>query len=418
MAAFLVACLVTGCGQGESTPSSGKKDWAADHPQASGVQPPVRPPSTSAAPRGEVPPGRDIVPPADRGYVYIHDTVPRVPWSIHVVKASRRQPGLELDTTMGQGAAQGVSVVSRQMALVPAESGRPVAAINGDYFGDAYLYFGDPAGLQIARGELISAPHPTRVCFWMDARGELHRTNVQSLFQVTWPDGTQTPMQLNEDRPVAGATLYTRAVGESTRTKRGLDVELIGEGNTPLAPLKPGKTYRAVIKALNENGNSPLASGVMVISAGPKLASRLSKLRVGASVLLSTATQPDLSGARTALGGGPTLVHNAKLWHWSSLMPFRHPRTAFGWNKDYFFLVEVDGRQMASAGMTFEELADYLVRLGCEEAINLDGGGSATLWVDGRVVNKPCQGRERPSCNSIMLIQRPGVRISGNSTKP
>lgn len=367
---------------------------------------------------GEVPPGRHAVPPPDRGYLYIHDVIPRVPLSIHVVKASRRQSGLELDTTLGQGTAQGVSVVSRQMALVPPESGRPVAAINGDYFGDTYLHFGDPAGLQIVRGELMSAPHPTRVCFWMDAKGEVHRSSVQSLLQVTWPNGTTTPLGLNEDRPASGATLYTRAVGESTRTKGGLDVELIGTDATSLARLEPGRTYQASIKALNKNGNSRLEPGLMVISAGPKLASRLAKLKVGANVTFSTATRPDLAGARTALGGGPTLVHEGKPWHWSNLMPFRHPRSAFGWNQDYFFLVEVDGRQVASTGMTFEELADYLVRLGCEEAVNLDGGGSATLWVDGKVVNHPSQGRERPSCNTVMLIQRPSAQPSGSKTNP
>jgi exopolysaccharide biosynthesis protein len=177
-------------------------------------------------------------------------------------------------------------------------------------------------------------------------------------------------------------------------------------------------SYQAVIKALNSGGNSRLERGVMVISAGPKLASRLSKLKVGSRIAFSTATRPDLAGAKTGLGGGPTLVHDGKPWHWSNPLPFRHPRSAFGWNRDFFFLMQVDGRQVASAGMTFEELADYLVRLGCEEAINLDGGGSATLWVEGKVVNRPSQGRERPSCNTIMLIKRPSalsVRPATNS---
>jgi len=304
------------------------------------------------------------------------------------------------------------------MALVPTEWGQPAAALNGDYFGDTYLYFGDPAGLQIAQGELISGPHPTRVCFWMDARGELHRGVVQSLFRVTWPDGASTPLGLNEDRPVAGATLYTRAVGPSTRTKGGLDLELTAVGGADLPRLEPGRIYQAVISALNPNGNSRLRPGMMVISAGPKLAARLGRLKPGDPVTFSTATRPDLAGARTGLGGGPTLVHQGRPWHWSNPLPFRHPRSAFGWNKDYCFLVEVDGRQAASAGMTFEELADYLVRLGCEEAINLDGGGSATLWVDGRVVNSPSQGRERPACNAIMLIRRSSEQRTRSANNP
>jgi len=61
---------------------------------------------------------------------------------------------------------------------------------------------------------------------------------------------------------------------------------------------------------------------------------------------------------------------------WQSTQ-FRQPRTAIGWNSNFFYIVEVDGRQRGlSVGMTFPELADYMVKLGCDEALNLDGGGS------------------------------------------
>jgi exopolysaccharide biosynthesis protein len=47
------------------------------------------------------------------------------------------------------------------------------------------------------------------------------------------------------------------------------------------------------------------------------------------------------------------------------------------------------------------------VKLGCTEALNLDGGGSASMWVNGRIVNNPSQGRERPSANALFLIRAP-----------
>jgi exopolysaccharide biosynthesis protein len=78
-----------------------------------------------------------------------------------------------------------------------------------------------------------------------------------------------------------------------------------------------------------------------------------------------------------------------------------------GWSKDHYFLVEVDGRQSnISVGMTFPELADYLVKLGCEEAMNFDGGGSSTLWALGMVRNSPSEGDERPSANALVVIRR------------
>jgi exopolysaccharide biosynthesis protein len=66
----------------------------------------------------------------------------------------------------------------------------------------------------------------------------------------------------------------------------------------------------------------------------------------------------------------------------------------------------VDGRQRGSIGMTLEELASYLIKLGCDEAMNLDGGGSATLWCQGQLRNQPCDGRERPVANSLVVLRR------------
>jgi exopolysaccharide biosynthesis protein len=86
-------------------------------------------------------------------------------------------------------------------------------------------------------------------------------------------------------------------------------------------------------------------------------------------------------------------------------MQERHPRAAVGWNDRYLFLVEVDGRQRGlSVGMTLDELARFLARLGCKEAMNFDGGGSATLWYDGQVRNSPCDRMEREIANCLVIV--------------
>jgi exopolysaccharide biosynthesis protein len=85
----------------------------------------------------------------------------------------------------------------------------------------------------------------------------------------------------------------------------------------------------------------------------------------------------------------------------------RHPRAAVGWSQTHIFLVEVDGRQSElSVGMTLKELGEYMARIGCEEAINLDGGASATCWYRGRVVNSPCNGSERSIANGLVVLRK------------
>jgi len=56
-------------------------------------------------------------------------------------------------------------------------------------------------------------------------------------------------------------------------------------------------------------------------------------------------------------------------------------------------------------GMTFTQLAKYLRDLGCEQAMNLDGGGSATLWAFGAVKNSPSEGQERAAPNALVVVK-------------
>ena len=94
-----------------------------------------------------------------------------------------------------------------------------------------------------------------------------------------------------------------------------------------------------------------------------------------------------------------------------SSMSQQHPRSGLGWSEQYFYLVEVDGRQpQLSMGMTLDQLANYLMKLGCTEAMNLDGGGSATMWANGRLVNSPCDAvGEREIANSLLVVRKKSV---------
>jgi exopolysaccharide biosynthesis protein len=86
-----------------------------------------------------------------------------------------------------------------------------------------------------------------------------------------------------------------------------------------------------------------------------------------------------------------------------------HPRTAIGRAIDgKVLLVTVDGRQPAlSAGMSLEMLAKLLREFGAQDAANLDGGGSTTMYLLGKVVNSPSDKTgERPVSDAILLFPR------------
>ena len=98
-----------------------------------------------------------------------------------------------------------------------------------------------------------------------------------------------------------------------------------------------------------------------------------------------------------AIHAGPVLMHEGKIRvtsdeevFFGSTIPNIHPRTAAGYrNSGELVLLVVDGRQIDSRGVDLQELAILMRDLGCVEAINLDGGGSSAMVVDGKLLNRP-----------------------------
>jgi hypothetical protein len=357
----------------------------------------------------------DFVPPP--GVVYTNVIVPDVPWSIHVVKVERSDRQLSIWSLHAGGGALGLTTLRDQIAAVDPKEGQPVAAINGGFYRRDSVYAGGARGLQVVNGEVLSAPG-SNVCVWIDVGGEPHLTEVTSQFRIILPDGKVTPFGLNEERAHDNVVLYTPAIGPSTLTTNGLELVLEREPRSRWLPLRMGQFYSARVRGVRTAGNAPLAPDTMVLSIGPAAMATFSHLETNAVLQISTASSPSLSVARNALSGGPVLVHGAKrqkfhaapddAYEFSSMLE-RHPRSAFGWNRQSYFLVEVDGRQRdSSVGMTLDELSAFLVQLGCDEAVNLDGGGSSTLWYDGDVRNNPCDGYERALANSLVVVQKPG----------
>jgi exopolysaccharide biosynthesis protein len=117
--------------------------------------------------------------------------------------------------------------------------------------------------------------------------------------------------------------------------------------------------------------------------------------------------------AEDIVGGFPQLIKNGRIeitWQQEKsskeFVETRHPRTAVAKLKDgKFLMVTVDGRQAGySVGMNLNELAAFLLELGATDAMNLDGGGSTTMFLDGKIVNKPSDKEGERSVSDALLV--------------
>jgi len=116
---------------------------------------------------------------------------------------------------------------------------------------------------------------------------------------------------------------------------------------------------------------------------------------------------------REVVSGNTMLVKDGKVVPHDNKV--RHPRTVVGLNADgtKLVLLVVDGRKPGVAvGMSYDELAAEMIRLGCKDALNLDGGGSSVMAVrdsaknEFKILNQPTDGRERAVANALGIVVR------------
>ena len=116
-----------------------------------------------------------------------------------------------------------------------------------------------------------------------------------------------------------------------------------------------------------------------------------------------------------AMHAGPVLISGGELYVTSEEEVFFNtpvdgvqPRSAIGYNDNGdIIMMVVDGRQVDSRGVYLKELALLMSQFNCDEALNLDGGGSSALFVDGKLVNRPIGlNTQREVMSSIAIISK------------
>ena len=146
------------------------------------------------------------------------------------------------------------------------------------------------------------------------------------------------------------------------------------------------------------------------VIAGP--ASLLNKFKVGDRVKLDLNTIPEWKNVKHIISGGPYLVKNNEVFVDMTAQKLnaiggKNPRSAIGYTADnHLILVAVDGREGSSVGMTLMQLANFMKSAGCINAMNLDGGGSTVMYVNGKVVNNPQVRGGIALSNAIVLTKK------------
>ena len=332
------------------------------------------------------------------------------PWAIHVIEFDLRHVYLQLETVKASDHLQGKERTSQMVARRDGAKHRVVAAINGDFYDTKN---GIPINLQMRDGEILR--HPTTRSVFAVSADEKPLINFLSLTgglqskAGVW----QTLNGFNRNRNADELIFYNHYFGLRTNTNNfGSEIRI-----QPLKKFAVNDTIRAVVKTFTRSaGNAPLDDSTYVISGHGVAEAWLAKNVAVGDVIKFVWRIPETPWRLVeAIGGLPRIVRDGKIsienqneGGSESFTNTRHPRTALGFNADTsrYYFVTVDGRQPGySEGMTLLELANFMRELGCVQALNLDGGGSTTMVVRGRVVNRPSDPQgERAVANALLLI--------------
>jgi hypothetical protein len=291
-----------------------------------------------------------------------------------------------------------------------------VAAINAGFF----LQNGDPAGVLEINDELVSDTLRGRGAVGVvPASGRLDlifgrlSAAVSLVIQRAGKAEVRVPIAgVDTTRARGRLMLYTPAYHSDTTTAAS-GTEWVVDGS----PL----TIRSRVR---NQGSTPIPrTGYVLSFGGVTLPPALQALTRGTRVRIDVSYQPvdEMSApwdrARDIVGGAGLLARDGVYLHeWASeqlatgFPETRHPRTLIGTTtNDTIWMIAVDGRQpQLSAGMTFSELQSLSKRIGLTNVLNLDGGGSTTMWVQGAIVNSPSDpAGPRKVSDALLVYSRP-----------
>ena len=346
------------------------------------------------------------------GMLYVRHEIEDPALQIHMVVIDLTAEALHIEPYIGAVPHTSATLVSEMVA----ETGAYIA-INGDFYAGNYM----PQGLTVIDGEVITSPK-FRASFALTEDNEPFIGHFTT--EWSWQASVQTtdeeswiPLQLmNVPCDPGWLCLYSDAVGflpnrfgfEGIHVLINEDLEVVSV----------------------QSGYVDIPEGHYVLQGGYNTATGqwlLENLEVGDSIILNLTTDPAWQDYQNAISGGPLILEesefrqdcdpevdeeericeefadNFRVSHYGE----NHiPRTGIGYSEDknLLFLTVVEGYEIDhSGGLTQREFADFFLGFGADYAMEFDGGGSSSMWIENGFVNDFGSRGERKLSNALMI---------------
>ena len=306
------------------------------------------------------------------------------PVRINIVELSK---GVNEDLVIEPAIASGTLASKSKISNI-ANRENAIVAINGGYFKPQT---GVPLGTLMINKKVYTGPIYDRVAMGIFDNG-FDMARVQLRAQVETNKGGLKIDNINQPRMLSTHTIvYTSDWGEYSPPCPKYGKQIV---------IEDGKLIRA-----SYGSNQIPKNGFVVVGSQKNIDTIINAKRFKLDIKIN----PEWQDVNHIISGGPYLVKNGDIYVDMTAQKLgsvggRNPRTAIGYTKNNnLIMLTADGREGASVGLTLNELASLMKELGCVNAMNLDGGGSTVMYINGKVVNKPAVQGGIPLSHTLMV---------------
>ncbi len=280
--------------------------------------------------------------------------------------------------------------LGRESIATIAKRYHAIAAINGGFFKSGEIGDGLPAGILKIRNQWYGVAYRSRAAIGWSSQLQIPLIDCVQTKTTIYLNHQKFPLHaVNQPGSVKKAILYTEAYGKYAGS-------LLGGYDIVIQDHK-------IIK-LVASGHTPIPKGGYIYSIGAKVQYPRQSLDLGNPATVNIVVIPQLLKEHylawqlvdNIIGGSPLLIYRGKIVQDHSMERLRsffvvgrHARTAVGILPNGHWILAVAEQNIlnGSPGMTIAELAIFMKNLGCEYALNLDGGSSSALYLDNSITH-------------------------------
>lgn len=362
------------------------------------------------------------------GINYTKFELPDYPITAYMLTIDLKNPNNLVETFQAQNQVGKTEAMTSAFNRLSRDEHKTIAGVNGNFWivsgqGMPNELLGVPHSGSMLDGEVITDPNgwnrgrgdislPDIGFAMLDANKKMWVDDIVFNGKVTIPNIGEYPIaEVNRIRKDNELVLFNQYIGtQTTRTdNNGVEVfikPIDGKWNIN------GDVECIVTRIISDKGANLLEEGESVLSGNGTARTFLENLSVGGklSVTMGLQTFSDnqfpaikqmITGNALVMRGGELTPRNYNEEYNSML----YPRTGIGTSQDgkTLYLIVID-KMGQSKGASTETMCGILKACGAYHATSMDGGGSAQMMLDGAIVNKPADGRERAVANGWFLF--------------